>query len=309
MIKYRFIIDDLNISKTQNAVLSVFVDELKDQNAGEVIRSSELPKLKSWNDVPLESSLRLSLRIEAMKPIADTSTVFLPAHLIPGRINNCNELKCVLGSKDFFSVSELDLFVVNNNNSEFLAYDKFVQDNPSYEDLSCYSDFSCDSLPEWLIEGGLESALLLSDRPWYNANAPACSKWLIYLKKAIDNNYLTLAMIEEDIIKKRIRPSLLRDVEMLLNETKSDCHFHTFLDSLFIYPELCLTEKQKNMLSSNKLQHRILEYRKRNKKNKSIKKKLQSKGNVLYLMAYRVYELTLRKFVVLFRNFLKANKK
>lgn len=263
-MKIRFLIDDASQCRTQQAVLFALAGALEERALGKVVRSSHLTELRKWDDVPLESSRRLALRLMALEPTHDLLTVFLPGHIVPGPINSVFQQSAALTTQEFTTVADLDLFTIDNTHRETHLLHEFVTANRDYESVSRYDSFNVTAPPRELISGGLTSALQLTYRPWYSAFAPTRLQWLGWVKQAIDMGLLDFAAVEKDAQDGLVRPSLLSDVRALLNGVKTPSIPDLTLDSTFVSPECSLTESQYRLLYSTKLQKRTVEYAKRN---------------------------------------------
>lgn len=304
-MQIRFLIDDANQCRTQRAVLLAFAGALEERALGIVVRSSHLTKLRQWDDVPVESSRRLALRLLALQPTHDLLTVFLPGHIVPGPINSVFQQSAALTVREFTTLADLDLFTVDNTHRETHLLHDFVTVNPDYESVSCYDRFNVTALPCELISGGLTSALQLTHRPWYSAFASTRLQWLRWVKQAIDQGLLDIAAVEKDVQGGLVRPSLLSDVKALLDGINAPLIPDLTLDSIFVSPERRLTDIQYRLLHSTELQQRTVEYAKRN-----TARKLAKQGawrNLLrsllwflrlgYGAAYFVYSITARPAV------------
>ncbi len=306
MTRLRFIIDDATQCKTQQAVLSVFAADLEKGALAEVVLSSRLSELRRWSDAPLESSNRLGLRLLALQPEVNLWTVFLPGHIVPGAIASASCWEGALGTREFTTVADLDLFAVNNTHPDCQQLHDFASAHPDYEAISRYASLSATDIPAWLVSGGLISVRQLTQRPWYSAFAPTRMQWLGWAKKAMERGMLNLAMVEEDIRTGQVRPSLLSDLKGLhLGIDVTPLPDRT-LDALFMAPERRLTDIQHRILHSAELQKRTAhQYARRNATSK-----LSKLGLLRYLWhylrrlpklgfqtAYFVYSMTLRPVV------------
>jgi hypothetical protein len=306
----RFLIDDTTQCKTQQAVLLAFAADLEERALGKVVRSSLLPELRQWGDVPAESSRRLALRILALQPAPDLLTVFLPGHIVPGRIDSMSQQSAALTACECAVLADLDLFTIDNAHREAQLLHDFVVANPDYESVSSYDGFNTAALPSWLVSGGLISTLQLTQRPWYSAFAPTRIQWLIWVKKAIELGFLDIAMVEEDVHASLVRPSLLSDIKALLDGINAPPMPDLTLDSIFVPPERRLTDIQYRLLHSAELQMRSIKYAKRKTASKLAKQ--GTRKSLMHLLrpflklgyraAYFVYSVTARPAVVRLRQ-------
>lgn len=309
MTQLRFLLDDAGQSQTQKAVLSAFASDLEERTKGEIVWSSQLPETRRWEDVPAESSRRLGLRLLALEPAPSLLTVFLPGHIVPGAIAPSLQGDGKLAAGRFSTVADLDLFVVDNAGSEAQLYHDFVLAHPDYEAVSSYATFRAGELPGWLVSGGLASAIKLTERPWYSAFAPARAAWLGWVRKALEQNRLTLAMAEDDVRNGLVRPSLLEEVRSLSDSAAIPAIPDLTLDALFAAPECRLTAAQHKLLHSPELQTRTLKYahrlaaHKRAKQQKEWHQKYPVRGYLKkafrfgYRVAYAAYAASLRPLV------------
>ncbi|WP_018411134.1 hypothetical protein [Methyloversatilis thermotolerans] len=275
MLEIRFLIDDVGQCGTQRAVLSAFANALMNDCGVTVVRSSELSLQQfGWDDVPPESSRRLALRALALAPSPDRLTVFLPGHVIPGPIAPGNAPDRPLAAAQFTTVADLDIFVMDNRAADAHRFREFVNSHADYETVSRYDAFDSCALPDWLIEGGLTSALNLSQRPWYSGYAPTRTQWLHWVAEAIDQGLITPAMVEDDVRKGLARPSLLHDIRRLPTDAGVSDRPDMTLDSLFVFPECRLSDTQYQMLLSEALQERTVAFAGRNAKRKAVKLKM-----------------------------------
>ena len=317
MINIRFLIDDADQPRTQQAALLALAGVLEERTFGKVIRSSNGPELREWDDVSPESSRRLALRLMAFEPAHDLLTVFLPGHLIPGPINSVFQQSAAVAAQRFTTIADLDLFTVNNAHRETYLFHDFVSSNQDYESVSRYDRFKVTTLPDELISGGLFSALQLTNRPWYSAFAPARLQWLTWVKQAIDQGLLDFSEVEKDVQDGLVRPSLLSDVKALLNDVCNPPLPDLTLDSIFASPERRLVKSQYQLLYSEELQNRTIEYAKRNghaELPKLPKLRMLSKlkyhfsrlprrlSKLGYQLTYRVYSVSVRPVVVWIRQ-------
>lgn len=274
MTRLFFLLDDAQQCRTQQAVLSAFAAELGERALGEVVFASRLTGLPHWSDVSSESSARLAVRLHALQPAADSCTVFLPGHIVPGPIVSTSRWDGALATRDFSTVADLDLFAIDNAHPDVRRMHDLSVAHPDYEVISRYAAFSTTDLPEWLVSGSLTSALQLTQRPWYFAFAPTRLQWLGWVKIALEREFLTLSMVEEDVGEAWVRPSLLDDVKALRLGIAAPPMPDLTLDSDFIPPEHRLTPCQYRLLHSSELQKRIVLYRKRSKPIKPLNKNL-----------------------------------
>ena len=259
MIKVRFLLDDVGQSQTQRSVLRTFAADLESQSLGEVVWTSHIPIFSYWNDVPDESSRRIGLRQFALRPEANQLTVFLPGHLVPGVLTKPININHALATASFSSVSGLDLCVINNAAPEMLQFQCFTQAHSDYESVSGFDSFGICELPDWLVSGGLKSCLCLADRPWYSIFAPTRVVWLAWIRRAMERGDLTILMVKSDISDGLVRPSLLDDVEYLVNNQPLFPLSVPTLDALFVFPECRLSNAQYQLLHSKALQMRMVE--------------------------------------------------
>lgn len=299
MTKVRYFIDDVHQPKIQQAVLSVFAIDLKKQGMSQIVKSSELSGLRRWNDVTQRSSHNLALRLMALEPATDCCTVFLPGHVIPGPIATPSRWDRALVAREFSSVADLDIFAVDNAHPDIRRFHHFSLTHPDYESLSRYANLSNAHLPAWLTLGGLNSATQLSQRPCYCALAISRIQWLMIVKKSIEMGLLSMTVIEEDIRAGLVRPSLLTDVKALREGLDLTVLPNVDLDSLFIAPELRLTDAQYQLLRSKGLQKRAIKFANLNGTRKRGGRRMQR--YVRWLLDYRsakfFYSVTLRPVV------------
>ncbi len=289
MTLIRFLLDDATPCRTQQAVLSVFADDLEVRTLGKVVRTSQLQGMHQWTDVPIESSHRLGLRLLALQPASDQLTIFLPSHIVPGIIELAYPWGTTLGSSEFSTVADLDLFAVDNTNCEVQRFQEIVAAKPDYEAISRYADFTSTDLPGWLVSGGLTSALQLTQRPWYCAFSQTRLQWLGWVRLAVERGLLDLSMVEEDVRTGLARPSLLAEVKTLLQGMNALPLPDPALDTLFMAPERRLTHHQYRLLHSTELQNRTTKYYKRksaSKHSKYYKQKSASKHSKKSLLKY-----------------------
>lgn len=306
MTNIHFLIDDASQCRTQKAVLLAFASALEECAVGKVIRSSNVSELEKWDEVPSESSRRLALRIMAFQPAHDLLTAFLPGHVIPGSINSVFQQSTALTAQRFTTIADLDLFTIDNAHSETQLFHDFATCNQDYESIGRYDRFKVATLPSELISGGLSSALLLTNRPWYSAFSPARLQWLSWVKQAIDQGLLDFSAVERDVQDGLVRPSLLSDVKALLNDGFNSPLPDLTLDSMFVAPERRLVNSQHRLLYSEELQNRTIEYAKRNSHGKL--RKLSMLGKLKYhilRLPHRLskfgYQLTYKAYSVLVR--------
>lgn len=313
MTQLRFLLDDAGQSQTQKAVLSAFASDLEERTKGEIVWSSQLPETRQWEDVPAESSRRLGLRLMALEPAPGLLTVFLPGHIVPGEVNTPHLGDWTLATSRFSTVADLDLFVVDNAGNEVQQYQDFVLAHPDYEAASSYAAFRAGDLPGWLVSAGLTSSLKLTERPWYTAFSPARAAWLGGVRKALEQNRLTLSMVEDDVRNGLVRPSLLEEVRSLSDSAAIPEIPDLTLDSLFASPERRLTVAQQLLLHSPELQARTLQYATRKAAHKLarqqrewhqkhpvrsyIKKVVKKTLKFGYHVAYAAYAASLRPLV------------
>lgn len=305
MTTVRFLIDDVNQSQTQRAVLQVFATDLQNQSLGDVVWASEIPNISTWNEVPSESSRQLGLRLFALSfTTSDQLTIFIPGHIVPGMLNKPVNIDHAIATNSFTTVRSLDLFIINNASPELSQFQIFTKTNSDYEQLSNFELFSISELPDWLTYGGLKSCLNFTDRPWYSVFAPSRSEWLIWVQRALRQGNLTISMVQEDIHNGLARPSLLDDLKQIINNqalTSFPCTAST-LDSLFIFPECRLSDTQYRLLHSKSLQARTLEFAKQQHKRKQ--KQLKSRTQLAYSIL-KDRRIIIKKFRSLFKKSIK----
>lgn len=313
MTGVRFVIDDASQCSTQRAVLSAFAAELERCARGEIVRSSQLASLPTWDDAPAESSRRLGMRLLALKAAPGLMTVFLPGHVVPGEIDSVGPFNGALAARGLAAVADLDMFVVDNAHPELLIFQDFLSTHVDYESISRYERFSVVDLPIWLQSGGLSSTPQLHLRPWYSAFSPARMRWLEWVKLAMDQGLLDLDMVDEDIRSGLARPSLRHDFKALEQGAMSPALFDTTLDSLFVPPERRLTEEQYLLLHSDELQNRTVKFSRLTKASGKVAKSGEPKARFKSLeqplrffrwlprlglrSAYTLYAVTVRSVV------------
>lgn len=273
MPELRFLIDDEGQCRTQRAVLSVFAAALTQGHDAKVSWSSKLQVIRYWEDVPTESARRLDLRLQALEPAAGWVTVFLPGHIVPGDLGAWGISGQALATNRFTTVADLDVFVADNGAADLCQFYEHAGSHPDYEAIGRYDQFTSDELPDWLTRGGLVSALSFTQRPWYSGKAGVREQWLGWVQKALEQGALTLAMVEEDVRQGKARPSLIAEVKALLNGVEVRELPDLTLDSLFVFPECRLSATQFQLLNSEDLQRRTLEFAGRNMKRKAFKQK------------------------------------
>ena len=309
MTAVRFLIDDVNQSQTQLAVLHVFADDLQNQSLGHVVWASELPNLSKWDDVSTESSRRLELRLFALMPTASEQlTIFIPGHIIPSRLEKPTNIDHTIATTRFFTVSGLDLCVINNVSQETVQFQNFTQAHSDYESISNFNIFTSSKLPIWLTSSGLKSCLRLTDRPWYSVSAPNRIEWLAWVRRALEQDTLTIPMIKSDIDNGLVRPSLLDDVGLILNDQTLPSFPFTSskLDTIFSPAECALSNGEYQLLHSKSLQARTLEFSKQRhnsilKDPRVIIKKFRSlfkkSIKLAHLTVYKIYTISFRPLV------------
>lgn len=305
MTRLRFLFDDAPQCKTQRAVLSVFAADLEESAQAEILLSSRMTELRHWSDVPLESSNRLALLLQALQPAPNLWTVFLPGHIVPGSIASASHWDGALATRQFTTVADLDLFAVDNTHPDCLQLHDFSAAHPDYEAISRYASLSATDIPTWLACGGLTSVRQLTHRPWYSAFAPTRLQWLGWVKKAMELGLLNLAMVEEDVRTGQVRTSLLAEVKAVMQGTDAPALPDLTLDTLFMAPERRLTNQQIRLMQSAELQKRTVKFIKQ----KSARKRTKQ-GLLKYLWgsfrrlprrsvqaAYYLYSITVRPAV------------
>lgn len=252
----RILIDDAGQCRTQSAVLAAWAASVP--ASVELLRTSALPAPAGWHDVPPESARRLAARIEALAPVADTLTIFLPGHMIPGELDAFPADAAGAPLPAWTTAADLDLFAVDNGSPLAAHFAQHRAVNPDYHSCGSYPVAGFTSIPSWLTTGGLASAVLLTQRPWYFAQVPGRRAWLRWLRTAFAHKLLTLQDVEADVLAGAARPSLLEDARALEAGGEPLASPDTTLDSVFTCPELRPTDRQYAMLHSRALQERIL---------------------------------------------------
>jgi len=278
MEQVKVLVDDSVGCNTQRAVLSAFVSELRKNKSLSVIEMSKEPLSIIWSDVPAESSRQLALRLFAFQS-KSTMTVFLPGHIIPGRIDSANTFHSAICANNFRCVSGLDISVIRHAHKDVQFFLNFVDTHPNYNSVGGYENFNVERLPAWLVAGGLISALDICKRPWYFAQTPARIQWLYWVRKAIDQGLLNIQMVENDVSKGVVRPSLLSDVKQLILGVENPL-IQTTVDSFFTPPESALNCERLQILNSEELQQRAIKYF----KNKGLNAKAGSNFSTLGLI-------------------------
>ncbi len=260
MTQLRFLIDDFGQCRTQRAVLSAFAGSLPPHCL--VTWSSSLPAPQGWDDAPAESRQRLAARLAAMEPAADRVTVFLPGHVVPGEVHGFDPAAPRQELPGTTTAAELDLFVVDNGNPLLQAWQQERADRPDYESCSGRNVAAFTAVPSSLCAGGLASALLLTQRPWYTVDATTRKAWLAWVGRALQQQLLTLGDVEADVREGLVRPSLLADARALAQGVESPAFPDATLDALFTCPERRLSDAQHRLLHSQELQERTLRHAK-----------------------------------------------
>jgi hypothetical protein len=315
MQQVRILVDDLVGCNTQRAVLSVFVSELRKNKFLSVIEMSREPMPEIWDDVPVKSSNNLAARLSAFKSTVPV-TVFLPGHIIPGDITPVDTFHGAICANNFRSVSGLDIFVVKNKHKQVQKFLDFVAVNPDYDSVADYISFDVDKLPNWIFAGGVASVLDLRKRPWYFAQTSVHTQWLSWVKKAIDQGFLNIEMVEDDVSKGVVRPSLLGDVKQLISGVEDPLIHNVIDDSFFTPPEWTLSYESLKTLNSVELQQRTIEFL--NKKVKvgrsysslgwayrirSVARKVIKRASrFCFKFFYSVYSLTIRNLIIYLRR-------
>ena len=256
MTELRFLIDDVGQSRSQRAVLASFARSLP--APAEVAWSSALAQPRRWDDAPAESARRLGLRLQALAPAPGRRTVFIPGHVVPGAVQAFTAEVPATDLPASTTVAALDLFVADNAHPLAAEYAAHCAAHPDYESCSGHPGAGFTCLPVWLTAGGLSSALLLTQRPWYAARVGSSRQWLEWLARAMQQGLLTLADVAADIREGLVRPSLLAEAQALAAGSAPTSAADTTLDAIFVCPERRVPDAQYAMLHSAALQERML---------------------------------------------------
>lgn len=259
MTAWLFLIDDAHESLTQRAVLAGFADALAQRPGTFVCLTSALRPSRRWVGVPAAASHRLAARIFALGASQGSVSVFVPGHVVPGAPGPFARPTQAISAQRFTTVADLDLFVVDNASPEVAQFAAQFDAQPDYESTSRYTRLSAGPLPAWLLEGGLQSLPLYTQRPWYCALAPTRTAWLAAVGEALGQGTLTLAQVEQDVHHGLVRPSLLEDARRLAAGAPAASlpWPDRTLDALFVVPECRPTAVQRHLLRSSGLHARL----------------------------------------------------
>lgn len=256
MTELRFLIDDTGQSRAQRGVLAAFARTLP--ASAQVVWSSALALARRWDDAPAESARRLGVRLEALAPAPGRRTVFIPGHIVPGAVQGFVAAGPARDFAAFTTVAALDLFVADNGHPLAAEFAASCAAHHDYESCSAHPVAGFTSLPAWLTAGGLSSALLVTQRPWYSAQVAGSGQWLQWLAQALQQDLLALADVEADVREGLVRPSLLEEAKALAAGAEPAAVRDTTLDALFTCPERRVPDAQYAMLHSAALQERML---------------------------------------------------
>ncbi|MEC4984354.1 MAG: hypothetical protein SAJ37_04255 [Oscillatoria sp. PMC 1068.18] len=154
----------------------------------------------------------------------------------------------------------LDFFVVNYSakEREKLAKKLNKKSESKYSKLADFINFKIDILPsEWSAfrygekpEAKVIDCLALNSRPWYSCFAPLGKEWSVKLFAAIENGYLDIQDIQDDISAGLVRPSLLKQIKLGIENPFALPETVIALDRDFIPPELAVSQAQIERLNS-----------------------------------------------------------
>lgn len=105
---------------------------------------------------------------------------------------------------------------------------------------------------------------LMGERPWYRAFAPSGKLWTAQLRSALEQGYLSLDDIGEDVAQGLVRPSLLWQMEQGIDNPCELPAVAIAADSTFVLPEFAVLPEQRRMIEttifpfSGRALHRLL---------------------------------------------------
>lgn len=97
-------------------------------------------------------------------------------------------------------------------------------------------------------KANLISCVALQERPWYNPCAPATALWITYLNQSIQQGFISIDTIAEDIEQQRIHPGILELLESRINPIDQPLFLSS--PSRFESPEIKISPAQQQMIAS-----------------------------------------------------------
>lgn len=90
----------------------------------------------------------------------------------------------------------------------------------------------------------------MGERPWYRAFAPSGKLWTAQLRSALEQGYLSLDDIREDVAHGLVRPSLLGQMEQGIDNPFELPAVTITADSTFVLPEFVVLPEQRRMIET-----------------------------------------------------------
>lgn len=247
----RYVLEDLDESFCQRAVVSNFRDELIGRGYV-VVLASEL-------DAGLISNVtdRVAKRLLARCTALEYSerfdfSVFVPGYLIPLRLSHQKFDDYFQGgdisSEAFYSVGSLDFFIARNRSQGLLDFNKLISNKYlDYDLVSSYRGLQCDFYFYSGIKDGRD--INLARQPWNSSTSGSFANWGGCLLSLLESGKLTKEMVELDVSNGSVRPSLLADLEALSNSEGCQYSYREYpIDGIFDIKDVRVSKERLTLL-------------------------------------------------------------
>ncbi|MBZ8178487.1 hypothetical protein [Oscillatoria salina] len=257
-------VNDIGLGKTPKKLLNYHLISNCSGNL-EICFASQLNlSIPHRWEVKPEVALPLAAKLWLItNQLAAEKTLYLDGNLfIYGNIEEIfqHESQTCLQATQEKVFAYLDFFVVNYTAKERQKLTKQLRQKSelNYSKLADFAKLKIEILPpEWSIfaygenpEAKVIDCLALNSRPWYSCFAPFGKEWSMSLFSAIEKGYLDVEDIQQDVAAGLVRPSLLKQIELGIDNPFALPETAICLDLNFTPPELALSKEQIERLNS-----------------------------------------------------------
>uniref|UniRef100_B8HXH7 Uncharacterized protein n=1 Tax=Cyanothece sp. (strain PCC 7425 / ATCC 29141) TaxID=395961 RepID=B8HXH7_CYAP4 len=256
---YQILVNDLGIPLVQRLLMSYWLKTTVG-HPFQLIWGSELglSTPPTWQVKP-EVGLPLALKLWSLENICRDTIIYLDGNTIPqADLTAAVQPEAWLQMPERVALKQLIFFVVKHElaapEHEFSYAVKEIR--ASYTQAADYDQYDPTLMPsEWMPvaynlnpKANLISCVALQERPWYNPCAPATALWITYLNQSIQQGFISIDTIAEDIEQQRIHPGILELLESRINPIDQPLFLSS--PSRFESPEIKISPAQQQMIAS-----------------------------------------------------------
>jgi hypothetical protein len=264
-VKQKILINDLGLGLTHKGLWRYALEQHFEAQIFELQYLSSLPLIipANWQVKP-EVVLPLAAKLWAFQQQAFLGQIlYLEGNLLcQGNLAELFNIKSPgwLQAPQNLPISRWSLFRLDCTTSQRVATARQLEQltAKSYRALAEFNNLDSQPLPQqWCPvpfgenpTANLIDCRAMGERPWYCAFAPSSKLWAAQLRCALEQGYLSLNDIAEDVAAGLVRPSLLRQIELAIDNPFDLPVAAIEADRTFVLPEFAVAPEQRQMVDT-----------------------------------------------------------